>query len=119
MPFSPILPVLQDCAAAHSMQARRSKASRRDQTSRKPGERPAPRESTRTQAYPSGTHFSGSTNKYQNWEVVDPEKWVPDGYACVRVDSRGAGRSPGHIDHFSPRATPDLYLCIEWACVQP
>ena len=23
----------------------------------------------------------GSTNKYQNWEVVDPEKWVPDGYA--------------------------------------
>ena len=37
----------------------------------------------------------GSSNKYQNWEVVDPEKWVPEGYACVRVDSRGAGRSPG------------------------
>ena len=35
---------------------------------------------------------TGSTNKYQNWEVVDPEKWVPDGYAVVRVDSRGAGR---------------------------
>ena len=33
----------------------------------------------------------GSTNKYQNWEVVDPEKWVPDGYVCVRVDSRGDG----------------------------
>lgn len=31
---------------------------------------------------------AGSTGKYQNWEVVDPEKWVPDGYACVRVDSR-------------------------------
>jgi predicted acyl esterase len=61
----------------------------------------------------------GSTNKYQNWEVVDPEKWVPDGYACVRVDSRGAGRSPGHIDHFSPRETKDFYLCIEWAGVQP
>ena len=30
---------------------------------------------------------AGSTNKYQNWEVVDPEKWVPDGYVCVRVDS--------------------------------
>ncbi|MGH9807481.1 MAG: hypothetical protein ACRD9W_09520, partial [Terriglobia bacterium] len=27
---------------------------------------------------------------YQNWEVVDPEKWVRDGYAIVRVDSRGA-----------------------------
>ena len=38
---------------------------------------------------------TGSTNQYQNWEVVDPEKWVPDGYAVVRVDSRGAGRSPG------------------------
>ena len=38
---------------------------------------------------------AGSTNAYQNWEVVDPEKWVPDGYVCVRVDSRGAGRSPG------------------------
>ena len=42
----------------------------------------------------------GSTNKYQNWEVVDPEKWVPDGYVCVRVDSRGAGRSPGYLDPF-------------------
>jgi len=62
---------------------------------------------------------AGSSNKYQNWEVVDPEKWVPDGYACVRVDSRGAGRSPGYIDHFSPRETKDFYDCIEWAGVQP
>ena len=60
---------------------------------------------------------AGSTNKYQNWEVVDPEKWVPDGYACVRVDSRGAGRSPGFIDHFSPRETADFDECIEWAGV--
>ena len=48
----------------------------------------------------------GSTNKYQSWEVVDPEKWVPDGYACVRVDSWGCGRSPGYVDHFSPGAAP-------------
>lgn len=61
---------------------------------------------------------AGSTNKYQNWEVVDPEKWVPHGYACVRVDSRGAGRSPGCIDIFSPRESRDLYDCIEWAAVQ-
>jgi uncharacterized protein len=60
----------------------------------------------------------GSTNAHQNWEVVDPEKWVPDGYVCVRVDSRGAGRSPGYIDPFSPRETRDFYLCIEWAGVQ-
>ena len=48
-----------------------------------------------------------------------PEKWVPHGYACVRVDSRGAGCSPGFIDHFSPRETKDFYDCIEWAGVQP
>ena len=61
----------------------------------------------------------GSSNLYQSWEVVDPEKWVPEGYACVRVDSRGAGRSPGFIDPFSPRETQDFYQCIEWAGVQP
>ncbi|HEY1287087.1 MAG TPA: CocE/NonD family hydrolase [Burkholderiales bacterium] len=61
----------------------------------------------------------GSSNIHQSWEVVDPEKWVPEGYACVRVDSRGAGRSPGYIDHFSPRETRDFYDCIEWAGVQP
>src|SRR3989475_577170 len=61
----------------------------------------------------------GSSSKYQNWEVVDPEKWVPHGYACMRIDSRGAGRSPGRIEHFAPRETQDLYQCIEWAGVQP
>src|SRR5438105_5480203 len=34
---------------------------------------------------------AGSSNKYQNWEVVEPMRWVPEGYACVRVASRGAG----------------------------
>jgi len=62
---------------------------------------------------------AGSSNKYQNWEVVDPEKWVPHDYACVRVDSRGSGCSPGVIDPFSPRETKDFYDCIEWAGVQP
>ena len=51
---------------------------------------------------------ANSTNEYQNWEVVDPEKWVPDGYVCVRVDSRGAGRSPGLMDPLCPRETDDL-----------
>ncbi len=62
---------------------------------------------------------AGSSNLYQSWEVVDPEKWVPHGYACVRVDSRGVGCSPGYIDHFSPRETKDFHDCIEWAGVQP
>jgi uncharacterized protein len=60
----------------------------------------------------------GSSNLHQNWEVVDPEKWVPEGYIVVRIDSRGTGRSPGYIDHFSPRETKDFYNCIEWAGMQ-
>jgi uncharacterized protein len=62
---------------------------------------------------------AGSSNLYQSWEVVDPEKWVPHDYACVRVDSRGCGCSPGFVDHFSPRETKDFYDCVEWAGLQP
>ena len=62
---------------------------------------------------------AGSTNAYQSWEVADPEKWVPDGYVCVRVDSRGAGRSPGYLDIWSPQETQDYAACIEWAARQP
>lgn len=60
----------------------------------------------------------GSTNKYQNWEVVDPEKWVPHDYVCIRVDSRGAGMSPGFMQLWSPQEAEDFYDCIEWAGVQ-
>jgi predicted acyl esterase len=62
--------------------------------------------------------LQGSSNKYQNWELVDPEKWVPDGYACLRIDSRGAGRSPGYLDVWSAREAQDLYSCVEWAGTQ-
>lgn len=61
---------------------------------------------------------AGSTNRYQNWEVVDPEKWTPHGYAIIRVDSRGCGRSPGVVDPFSRRETDDLVQCIDWASRQ-
>ena len=61
---------------------------------------------------------SGSSNKYQSFEVCDPEKFVPHGYAVVRVDSRGTGRSPGHIDVWSAREAQDLHDCIEWAAAQ-
>ena len=61
----------------------------------------------------------GSTNKHQAWEVVDPERWVPNGYAVLRVDSRGAGGSPGYLDGYQKRETRDMYECIEWAAAQP
>ncbi|MBM3341258.1 MAG: CocE/NonD family hydrolase [Betaproteobacteria bacterium] len=62
---------------------------------------------------------SGTSNQYQNWEVVDPEKWVPDGYAIVRVDSRGAGRSPGYLCHNDARENKDFHDCIEWVAHEP
>jgi uncharacterized protein len=61
----------------------------------------------------------GSTKEFMVWETVDPETWVPFGYVCIRVDSRGAGRSPGKLDIFSPRETQDYYHAIEWAAAQP
>ncbi len=63
--------------------------------------------------------LEGSSNKYQAWEVTDPERWVPHGYAIVRVDSRGSGWSPGYLDPLCPREDDDLYRCIEWAGTRP
>lgn len=60
----------------------------------------------------------GSSCRYANFENADPEKWVPDGYVCVRVDSRGIGRSEGFLCPFQPRETRDYYECIEWAAAQ-
>src|SRR5512138_3082848 len=37
-------------------------------------------------------------NPYMNWETANPLWWVPRGYACVRVDSRGTGKSPGRSE---------------------
>jgi uncharacterized protein len=61
----------------------------------------------------------GSTCQHLTWETPDPERWVPDGYVIVNVDSRGAGRSPGFLDPYSPQETCDYYDAIEWAGVQP
>ncbi|NYT67089.1 CocE/NonD family hydrolase [Pusillimonas noertemannii] len=63
--------------------------------------------------------LADSSNKYQAWETPDPEIWTREyGYVCIRVDSRGAGRSPGRIDVLSPRETQDFHDCIEWAGTQ-
>jgi predicted acyl esterase len=67
--------------------------------------------------YPEVTR--NTTNNYQNFEVADPERWVLHGYACVRVDSCGAGRSPGYVNPCSARETRDFHDCIEWAGTLP
>ncbi|MEU2680495.1 CocE/NonD family hydrolase [Streptomyces sp. NPDC007107] len=63
--------------------------------------------------------LAGSTRSHLTWETVDPEIWTDWGYAVVRVDSRGAGRSPGFLDPQSPREIRDFYEAIEWAGTQP
>ncbi|KAI7977242.1 hypothetical protein EIK77_000006 [Talaromyces pinophilus] len=60
-----------------------------------------------------------STKSYMTWETVDPELWTAWGYVCIRVDSRGSGRTPGFLDVYSPRETKDFYEAIEWAARQP
>src|SRR6476659_4404146 len=54
-----------------------------------------------------------------NWETVTPEWWVPKGYAAVRVDGRGSGKSPGQCAPWSLAEAIDFYDAIEWAAAQP
>ena len=58
-------------------------------------------------------------NEYMNWETVNPEWWVPRGYASVRVDGRGSGKSPGQCEPWSYAEAVDFYDAIEWAAAQP
>jgi predicted acyl esterase len=63
--------------------------------------------------------LDGSSGAHLCWETVDPEQWVPHGYAVVRIDSRGAGRTPGTMDLLGRRERRDFALAIEWAGDQP
>ena len=71
-----------------------------------------------TKVYPELTD-NGSSGRYLRWETCDPERFVPDGYVVVQVDSRGTGKSPGFLDPRAPREMQDYYECIEWAGTQP
>ena len=58
-------------------------------------------------------------NEWMNWETVNPQWWVPRGYAAVRVDGRGTGKSPGQCEPWSLAEAIDFYDAIEWAAAQP
>ncbi len=58
-------------------------------------------------------------NPLMNWETVNPQWWVPRGYAAVRVDGRGSGKSPGQCEPWSLAEAIDFYDAIEWAAAQP
>ena len=57
-------------------------------------------------------------NPHMTWETVNPLWWVPRGYACVRVDTRGSGKSPGLSDPGGWQETLDFYDSIEWTARQ-
>jgi predicted acyl esterase len=57
-------------------------------------------------------------NPHMNWETVNPLWWVPRGYAAVRVDTRGSGKSPGITDPFSLQEALDFHDAIEWSARQ-
>jgi len=63
--------------------------------------------------------LKASSCKYLVFETPDPEMWVPEGYVVVKLDSRGAGKSPGRLDVNSPAEFRDFYDAVEWAGVQP
>lgn len=53
-----------------------------------------------------------------SWETPNPGYWVPQGYAILRIDERGIGRSPGVLDIMSEQLRQDYYDAIEWAGTQ-
>ena len=58
-------------------------------------------------------------NPYMNWETANPLWWVPRNYACVRIDGRGSGKTPGQFEPWSLSEAIDFYDAIEWAAAQP
>ncbi len=81
--------------------------------------------------YPKDIHFRDWRNgqaayehlpeqgPYMHWETVNPEWWVPQGYAVIRVDTRGTGKTPGRPRLLSRQEATDFYDAVEWAGTQP
>ncbi len=66
-------------------------------------------------------YFSGNPDgvQYENHESVDSSVWVPEGYVCIRVESRGVCKSPGLQAPLSVQEAEDYYDAIAWAGTQP
>src|SRR5258708_37121171 len=46
--------------------------------------------------------LEASARQHPGFEAPDPEVWEPEGYAVVKVDSRGSGKAAGRLDAMSP-----------------
>ncbi|GAA1964262.1 CocE/NonD family hydrolase [Microbacterium deminutum] len=66
-------------------------------------------------------YFFGNSEglQFENHESVNTAIWVPDGYAVVRVDMPGAGKSPGQLAPWGIAGAEAFRDAIEWAGEQP
>jgi uncharacterized protein len=65
-------------------------------------------------------YFFGNAGslQFENHESVNTAAWVPDGYAVVRVDMPGAGKSPGQLAPWGIAGAEAFRDAIDWAGVQ-
>jgi predicted acyl esterase len=66
-------------------------------------------------------YFLGNPDgyEYENHESINTVTWIPRGYALVRVDGPGAGKSPGTLGIWGIEEAEAFYDAIEWAGMQP
>lgn len=60
----------------------------------------------------------GTPSRYTKFEGPDPLWWVPNGYAIVNPDSRGAWNCEGDGVFFSDAEGRDIYDLVEWLAEQ-
>ena len=58
-------------------------------------------------------------HEHMVWETPDPVWWTARGYALLRADTRGTGKSPGRLDLYGPRDAEDFHDVVEWAADRP
>ncbi|HEX4058164.1 MAG TPA: CocE/NonD family hydrolase [Galbitalea sp.] len=66
-------------------------------------------------------YFFGNSGalQFENHESVSTAVWVPEGYAVMRVDMPGAGKSPGQLAPWGIAGAEAFRDSIEWAGEQP
>ncbi len=65
-------------------------------------------------------YFAGNPDgyEYENHESINTTDWIPRGYAVVRVDGPGAGKSSGKLGIWGIDEAEAYHDAIEWAGAQ-
>ncbi|WP_143030263.1 CocE/NonD family hydrolase [Pseudonocardia oroxyli] len=59
-----------------------------------------------------------ATSPFENTASANAHDWVPRGYAIVRIDGRGIGKTPGVVSPLSRQEAEDYYDAIQWVAGQ-